>query len=112
MAETYTPADVLTGTGFDVEAQTPDDDELSGFWCVATDPFPCPAGCLFIANHMTVFHLILVWPEKDDPNLLRHANHAKEVGRNPRIVEYEPSMGRAINYYQYRAKQEQPHRAS
>ncbi|NUO80642.1 hypothetical protein HUU05_11230 [candidate division KSB1 bacterium] len=32
---------------------------------------------------MTAAHLILVWEERDDPNLLRHAQRAKEVGRNP-----------------------------
>jgi hypothetical protein len=31
-------------------------------------------------------HLILVWEERDDPNLLRHAQRAKEVGRNPHVV--------------------------
>ena len=39
---------------------------------------------------MTAAHLILVWEERDDPNLLRHAERAKKVGRNPHVVEYEP----------------------
>src|SRR5919199_1471809 len=39
-------------------------DDHSGWWCVATDPFPCPAaGCSFVANHMTAAHLILVEEE-------------------------------------------------
>ena len=60
-----------------------------GWSCVATDPFPCPAaGCTFVAKHMTAAHLILVWEQRDDPNLLRHAQRAKEVGRNPRVVVY------------------------
>ena len=55
-----------------------------------TDPFPCPAaGCDFVAEFMTAAHLILVWEERDDPNLLRHAERAKQVGRNPRVVAYE-----------------------
>jgi hypothetical protein len=59
----------------------------AGWFCVRTDPFPCPAaGCTFLAEFMTAAHLILVWQEKDDPNLLRHAARAKQVGRNPRVV--------------------------
>ena len=37
---------------------------------------------------MTAAHLVLVWEERDDPNLLWHAERAKGVGRNPHIVEY------------------------
>lgn len=75
-------------------------DDHSGWWCVATDPFPCPAaGCSFVANHMTAAHLILVWEQKDDPNLLRHAQRAQEVGRNPRVAVYERSLGASASYY-------------
>ena len=90
-----------------------DDEELwheddagdhAGWSCVRTDPFPCPAeGCAFVADFMTAAHLILVWEERDDPNLLRHAGRAKQVGRNPRIVEYEPSFGPSASYYAWEA---------
>jgi hypothetical protein len=63
-----------------------DDDEAGrdGWWCVRTDPFPCPAtGCTYVAEYMTAAHLILVWQENDDPNLLRHAARAREVGGTP-----------------------------
>ena len=67
-----------------------DDGDHSGWFCVRTNPFPCPAdGCSFVADFMTAAHLVLVWEERDDPNLLWHAQRAKEVGRNPRIVGYE-----------------------
>ena len=59
-------------------------DDYLGWYCVRTDPFPCPAaGCTFVAGHMTAAHLVLVWEERDDPNLLWHAQRAMEVGRNP-----------------------------
>jgi hypothetical protein len=75
-----------------------------GWFCVATDPFPCPAaGCAFVAHFMTAVHLILVWEERDDPNLLRHAQRAKEVGRNPRIVEYREENGPSASYYAWEA---------
>ena len=76
----------------------------AGWFCVATDPFPCPApGCTFVAEFMTAAHPILVWQERDDPNLLRHAQRAKEVGRNPRVVSYEPSFGPNASYYLWEA---------
>lgn len=76
----------------------------TGWFCVRTDRFPCPAaGCTFVAEFMTAAHLILVWEERDDPNLLRHAQRAKEVGRNPRVVAYAASYGPSASYYQWEA---------
>jgi hypothetical protein len=80
------------------------DDDHAGWFCVRTDPFPCPApGCVFVAEFMTAVHLILVWVESDDPNLLWHAQRAKEVGRNPRIVPYERTFGPSASYYAWEA---------
>ena len=80
------------------------DDGHAGWYCVATAPFPCPAaGCDFVAVYMTAAHLILVWEERDDPNLLRHAERAKQVGRDPRVVSYEPSFGPSASYYAWEA---------
>ena len=76
----------------------------SGWFCVRTNPFPCPArGCTFVAEFMTAAHFILVWQERDDPNLLRHAERAKQVGRNPRITEYETMFGPSASYYAWEA---------
>jgi hypothetical protein len=76
----------------------------TGWHCVGTGPFPCPAaGCTFIADFMTAAHLVLVWENRDDPNLLRHAQRAKEVGRNPRVLEYEPAFGPSASYYAWEA---------
>jgi len=79
-------------------------DDHAGWFCVATDPFPCPAaGCVFVAEFMTAAHLILVWEERDDPNLLRHAERAKQVGRNPRVTSYVRSFGPSASYYAWEA---------
>jgi hypothetical protein len=79
-------------------------DDHSGWFCVRTDPFPCPAeSCPFVANFMTAAHLVLVWQERDDPNLLWHAQRAKEVGRNPHVVGYEQSFGPSASYYAWEA---------
>jgi hypothetical protein len=89
----------------DEELWTGDDDsDHSGWYCVSTDPFPCPAAdCTFIATYMTAAHLILVWEERDDPNLLRHAHRAQQVGRNPRVVNYNSSYGPSASYYAWEA---------
>jgi hypothetical protein len=77
-----------------------DDPDRDGWFCVRTDPFPCPAsGCTYVATFMTAAHLILVWEESDDPNLLRHAARARDVGRNPRIVGYRATYGPSASYY-------------
>ena len=79
-------------------------DDHSGWFCVRTDPFPCPAeNCSFVANFMTAAHLVLVWQERDDPNLLWHAQRAKDVGRNPHVVAYEQSFGSSASYYAWEA---------
>jgi len=80
------------------------DRDRSGWFCVRTDPFPCPAhGCDFVAEFMTAAHLILVWEQRDDPNLLHHAQRAKEVGRNPRIEQYASKYGPSASYYAWEA---------
>ena len=97
----------LPDAGLEVDEELWQDDGVddhAGWFCVRTDPFPCPAtGCTFVADFMTAAHLVLVWEERDDPNLLWHAQRAKEVGRNPRIVGYEPSFGPSASYYAWEA---------
>ncbi len=91
----------------DVEEELWTDDsgeDYSGWICVSTNPFPCPAaGCEFVALFLTAAHLIIVWPENDDPSLLRHAAAARDVGRNPKPIEYEKSFGPACSYYLWEA---------
>jgi hypothetical protein len=86
---------------YDEELWQDDTDEgYDGWFCVRTDPFPCPAaGCEFVAEFMTAAHLILVWQETDDPNLLRHAARARDVGRNPRVTGYRSEFGPSASYY-------------
>lgn len=86
------------------ELWTEDGGDHAGWFCVRTEPFPCPApGCAFVAEFMTAAHLVLVWEERDDPNLLRHAGRAKEVGRNPHVVTYEQMYGPSASYYAWEA---------
>jgi hypothetical protein len=106
--QTPTPGSVLfeeQELAEEEELWTGDSDaDHSGWFCVRTDPFPCPAaGCSFVADFMTAVHLVLVWEQRDDPNLLWHAQRAKEVGRNPRIVPYESPFGPSASYYAWEA---------
>lgn len=97
--------DVDIGIEEEEELWTDDSGEdYSGWWCVRTDPWGCPAtGCEFIANFLTAAHLVIVWPTMDDPSLLRHAAAARDVGRNPKPVEYEKEFGPACSYYLWEA---------
>lgn len=98
---------VLSDTGLEEDEELWEEDgseDHSGWFCVSTDPFPCPAeGCTFVAEFMTAAHLVLVWEERDDPNLLWHAQRAKEVGRNPRVVGYQTTFGPSASYYAWEA---------
>jgi hypothetical protein len=76
------------------------DADYAGWFCVRTDPAP---SCTFVADFMTAAHLVLVWEERDDPNLLWHAQRAMEVGRNPRVVAYESGFGPSASYYAWEA---------
>jgi hypothetical protein len=108
-----TPAGPGTGTIETIERDLIQEEELwtddsgadyTGWFCLRTDPWPCPAvGCMFVATHITAAHLIIVWPERDDPMLLQHAGIAKEVGRNPKVESYEAGFGPACSYYQWEA---------
>lgn len=95
----------ITRVDFDQEvAHQRDDlaDDYSGWYCVRTDSWPCPAdGCDFVAFHMTAAHMIVVWPSRDDIDLLSYANDAAQIGRNPRIEEYRPELGACIPYDQW-----------
>lgn len=82
-----------------------DDTDYSGWHCISTDPFRCPAeGCTFVADFATAYHLIVVFSERDDPRLLDLASIMKARGRNPKIVEYEPGFGPCITYDQWEAR--------
>jgi hypothetical protein len=90
-----------------LEEIIPDDQEIdfSGWFCISTDPFPCPAtGCDFVALHATAAHMIVVFPEKDDPRLLDLAAIMFSKKRNPKVMEYEVSLGPCISYDQWEAR--------
>ena len=72
---------------------------MFGFGYRVDEQNPGCTGCSFVAEFMTAAHLILVWQEVDDPNLLRHAARARDVGRNPRVTGYRSEYGPSASYY-------------
>lgn len=97
LTHTPTPSKV-----FDEEVAELRDDldrDYSGWFCIETDPWPCPAlGCEIAQPYVTAAHLIVVWPAKDDRQLLETAHDAAQHGRNPRVVEWSPERGSCIPY--------------
>lgn len=93
-------AEILTAPRVDVAPEVSDaDEDLSGWFCISTNPYPCPAtGCAFVASYATACHMIVVWPRVDDSALFANAENCKLADRNPRIVEYQASFGPAISY--------------
>lgn len=106
MSSVSTPVD--TGAGI----RTVDDDfdlDLSDWYCIATNPFPCPCG-EFMAHHMTAVHRVIIFPDNDGDDILFYAEQAKKANRNPKIVEYEKSFGPYITMDQLRAERFPAHR--
>lgn len=98
---------ILTRTEFDEQTQERVNDDgpsedYGGWYAIGTRPFPCPAdGCSFVAHAMTAAHLVVVWPESDDPVMLSFAADARKLGRDPRVVEWIPDLGPAVSYYRW-----------
>lgn len=100
---------MLAQTTTEITTDKGQDQEYAGWYCIETNPWPCACG-EFVAHHITAMHLILLWPEDDDPRMLKVANEAKKVDRNPRVVEYEIQFGPAISFYQWEAQGRMVHR--
>src|SRR2546423_12167965 len=69
----------------DEELWTEDSGEdHAGWFCVRTDPFPCPAaGCLFVAGVMTPAPPLPLWGPNDDPHPPWHPPPGEEGRRQP-----------------------------
>jgi len=103
MINTITRGQIITDT--DVETDDGSTDDFDGWYCIKTDPWPCGI-CGVVVFYATVDHKIIVFPEKDDPKLLQLASWCQGdnplgINRNPKIVEYEKSMGPCISYYNF-----------
>ena len=80
-------------------------DDYLGWYCIRTDPFPCPAaGCTFVAGHMTAAHLVLVWEERRRSRICSGTPSGRwRWAAIPRVIQYEQSFGPSASYYAWEA---------
>ena len=79
-----------------------DDDsaDRDGWFCVRTDPFPCPAAGLHVRRDVHdrgAPDPLLAGERRPEPAASRA--RARDVGRNPRIVGYQSDYGPSASYY-------------
>jgi hypothetical protein len=83
----------------EVEADIPDPDDYDGWWCIQHYPVECGSCgnpvCYVEPPHL---HLIVVWEEKDDSDMLRMAGRLQQIDLDPIIIQYAPIMGGCIPY--------------
>lgn len=77
-----------------------DRSDYIGWYTIRIKATRC-SGCghLIITSECDVDHTTVVWEEKDDENLLVAAGAYQRYNLHPKVVEYEPSMGKCINFY-------------
>ena len=79
-----------------------DEQDLNGWFCImlAQERRCKQCGMLTRFIHSTDTQRIVVWPEKDHPKILENAARImkRRPDYDPRIVEYEQSMGPAVPY--------------
>jgi len=78
---------------------TPDEGnhDLDGYFCINTDDYVCPCR----KRPWKYYHWhkkIVVWPTIDEDTILQVATELKVRDLNPKIVEYNATMGKAITW--------------
>lgn len=105
-AGTISPADaaidkLLTKT--DYERTQIDPAPPTGWFCLRIDPWVCEGCRHWFLYHMyepeTGGHLVVVWPQEDDPTMLKLAERLRQEGDGAKVVEYKLLMGKHISFY-------------
>src|ERR1700733_7808646 len=78
--------------------------DLDGYYTIQVRPIACGCGHIMQYAECNHAHVIVVWEEMDDDNLLHAAQELKVAGGDPKVVEYEASMGKCIDFYVAREK--------
>lgn len=94
-----TDLDTLLEMVLEVEDSIPDPDDYIGWWCIQHYPVQC-GGCGQMVCYVEppTLHLIVVWEDKDDEDMLRMAGKLQQIDMDPIIIKYSPIMGRCIPY--------------
>lgn len=71
--------------------------EYAGWYCINIKPVKC-SGCGHTVAYLEPpdYHLIVVWEEKDDPQLLKFATLLKKMQLEPRVETYYPILGSCV----------------
>lgn len=83
-----------------------DDTDYSDHYCIRITPHKCRCGTVveFVETGLTTpfvvleEHVVVVWPEIDDPMILKAANLCLKGGADPHIIRYEKSFGQAVEW--------------
>lgn len=74
------------------------DEFYEEWYCIRVERYYC-YHCSMEFDYLHNNRKILVWPERDDPQMLDIAQKAKDKTGIAQIVEYETSLGPCISYY-------------
>ena len=99
MAIIVTDLDTLLGLVIEVEDAIPDPNDYIGYWCIQHYAVQC-GGCGEYVCYVEPpnLHLIVVWENKDDEDMLRMAGKLQEIELDPIVIQYAPIMGNCIPY--------------
>lgn len=78
--------------------------DYDGYYTIRVKPSTCGCGHVMEYAECNEVHLIVVWEENDDDTMLKAAAYLRDIGGDPKIVEYEADMGKCINFYVAREK--------
>ncbi len=83
----------------DIEVPEYDNDDYDGWWCIQHYPVVCEScGNQVCYVEPPRIHLIVVWEEKDNADMLRMAGRLQQINLDPIIIKYAPIMGGCIPY--------------
>lgn len=93
-----------------IDHDTSDDDQdFTDHYCIRIKPHRCDCGKLVdfvecgevLGGIILENHVVVVWPEKDDPDILETARRCQanaETDVDPHIVQYRKSYGKPVPY--------------
>jgi hypothetical protein len=78
------------------EARDDFDSEYDEWYCVQIKPITCDCGRIMCYVEPDWCHRIVVWEQKDHPDLLNNCIEAKRLGFDPVVVQYHAYLGHCI----------------
>lgn len=89
----------------EIELDKHDPFEYEGWWCIQHKPIECEAcGSFMCYVEPPSVHLIVVWEEKDDSDMLRLAARLKNINLDPIVIQFNPIMGSCVPFDEVKKK--------